>query len=62
MNALNGLTHSIRVSGKPGFKKPVLMIGDTFSGEFTSSGQAKDELSLHRWGFRITVRPIYGIK
>jgi len=37
------------------------MLGNSLQVDFSSSGQAKDEHSLNRWGFKLKIRPIYGI-
>lgn len=53
---------SFKISGKPNLKKPVVMLGNSLIVDFTSSGQAKDEHSLNRWGFRLKIKPIYGVQ
>lgn len=39
-------------------KKPVLMLGNNVSVDFTSSGHAKDAQSFGRFGFKLGLRPI----
>jgi len=36
-------------------------LANTIQVEFHSSGHAKDEKSLSRWGYKISARPIYGM-
>lgn len=55
------LRSHLRMSGKLG-KRTYLMLGNNISLEFTSSGQAKDEHSLNRYGYRVGVRPVYSGK
>lgn len=35
-------------------------MGDTIQLEFQSGGQAKDNKTNTRWGFRAVIKPIYG--
>jgi len=60
-NPKEGLGCCFKISGKPSIKRPLVLLGNTIQVEFSSSGLAKDEHSLNRWGFKIGVRPIYGI-
>jgi len=61
MNQRDPVGISFRISGKPNLKKPIVMLGNSLQVDFSSSGQAKDEHSLNRWGFRLKIRPIYGV-
>lgn len=51
---------SYRISGKPTQKKPIVLLGNNISIDFSPSGHARNEHSLNRWGFKITIRGIYG--
>lgn len=39
-------------------KRPVLMLGNNVSVDFTSSGHAKDAQSFGRFGFKFGLRPV----
>jgi other hect domain ubiquitin protein ligase E3 len=39
-----------------------LLLGNTIQAEFHPSGQVRNEHSLNRWGFKIQVRPLYGLQ
>ena len=39
-------------------KKPTLILGNSISFDFTSSGHAKDAQSFGRFGFKFGLRPI----
>ena len=58
MSPRDSLGTCYRVSGKPNIKRPLVILGNVLQVEFSSSGHAKDEHSLNRWGFRVTARPI----
>ena len=49
---------NLRLTGKIDMKKPVLMLGNNVSVDFTSSGHAKDAQSFGRFGFKFGLRPI----
>ncbi|CAD8078334.1 unnamed protein product [Paramecium sonneborni] len=51
---------SYRISGKLSTKRPILMLGNVIQADFSPSGQVRNEHSLSRWGFKITIRPVYG--
>ncbi|CAD8163525.1 unnamed protein product [Paramecium octaurelia] len=51
---------SYRISGKLSTKRPILMLGNVIQADFSPSGQVRNEHSLNRWGFKITIRPVYG--
>jgi len=61
MNHREHIGTSFRISGKPNLKKPLVMLGNSLQADFAPSGQVKDEHSLSRWGFKLRVRPIYGV-
>jgi len=46
------------LTGKIDLKKPVLMLGNSISIDFNSSGHAKDAQSFGRFGFKFGLRPI----
>jgi hypothetical protein len=50
-------TH-LRLTGKIDMNKPVLMLGNNVSVDFSSSGHAKDAQSFGRFGFKFGLRPI----
>ena len=50
-------TH-LRLTGKIDLKKHVLMLGNSISIDFNSSGHAKDAQSFGRFGFKFGLRPI----
>ena len=52
---------SYRISGKITVKRPIVLLGNHISAEFHPSSHARNEHSLNRWGFKFTVKPIYGI-
>lgn len=60
-NAREGVGCSFKISGKPNMNKPLVILGNTLSVEFSSSQHARDNHALNRWGFRLSARPIYGI-
>ena len=39
-------------------KRPVLILGNNVSVDFTSSGHAKDAQSFGRFGFKFGLRPV----
>ena len=61
MNPRDAVGCSYKISGKPNIKRPIIILGNVISVEFTSSGHAKDEHSLNRWGFKLIAKPIYSI-
>ncbi|EGR31902.1 hypothetical protein IMG5_100520 [Ichthyophthirius multifiliis] len=56
-----GLGKYFKISGKNVPKKLLILLGNSIQVDFQSSGHAKDEKSLSRWGYKINVRPIYGM-
>ncbi|EAR96982.2 HECT domain and RCC1-like domain protein (macronuclear) [Tetrahymena thermophila SB210] len=56
-----GLGKTFKLSGKAVPKRQLILLGNTIQVEFHSSGHAKDEKSLSRWGYKISARPIYGM-
>jgi hypothetical protein len=53
---------TIRLSGQP-VKRWMVMLGTRVQFEFVNSGVAHHgNQSLTRWGYRVTARPIYGLK
>ncbi len=39
-----------------------MVLGNHIQSEFHPSGHARNEHSLNRWGFKFTVKPIYGVE
>jgi other hect domain ubiquitin protein ligase E3 len=39
-----------------------MLLGNVVQADFSPSGQARNEHSLNRWGFKISIRPVYGLK
>eukprot|EP00828_Plagiopyla_frontata_P047699 TRINITY_DN889_c0_g1_i4.p1 TRINITY_DN889_c0_g1~~TRINITY_DN889_c0_g1_i4.p1 ORF type:complete len:518 (+),score=97.52 TRINITY_DN889_c0_g1_i4:186-1739(+) len=62
MSTRDSLGQNYRITGKPYSKKPLFILGNNVQIDFTSSGQAKDDQSLMRWGFKINIKPVFGIK
>ncbi|KAL4510149.1 hypothetical protein ABPG72_010342 [Tetrahymena utriculariae] len=56
-----GLGKTFKLSGKAVPKRQLILLGNIIQVEFHSSGHAKDEKSLSRWGYKISARPIYGM-
>ena len=54
-----GITY--RISGKITTKRPIVLLGNHMQADFHPSGHARNEHSLSRWGFKFTVKPIYGL-
>lgn len=54
-------TH-LKISGKIHSRTPYLLLGSSISMDFMSSGHAKDEHSLNRFGFKFGLRPAYSGK
>lgn len=50
------------MSGKNHNKTPYLLLGSSIMMDFVSSGHAKDEHSLNRFGFKFGLRPSYSGK
>ena len=53
---------SLRLTGKIDSGKPYLIMGNSVSIDFQSSGHAKDAKSFGRFGFKFGLRPIFAGK
>jgi len=60
-NIWNGIGTSLRLSGRPAAKSKYILIGDKAMIEFrvTSQPRKKEDVAC-RWGYKVTLRPIYG--
>ena len=54
-------TH-LRMTGKVERKRPYLILGNSLSIDFSSSGHAKDSNSFGRFGFKFGLRPVFSGK
>ena len=50
------------MTGKVETKKPYLILGNSVTIDFSSSGHAKDAKSFGRYGFRFGLRPVFSGK
>lgn len=63
INCNDGIFHTnLRLTGKIDAKKPYLMMGNSVTIDFSSSGHAKDSQSFGRFGFKFGLRPIFAGK
>lgn len=55
-------TTNLRLTGKVDAEKPYLILGNSVSVDFSSSGHAKDAKSFGRFGFKFGLRPVFAGK
>lgn len=53
---------ALKMTGKVETKKPYLILGNSVTVDFSSSGHAKDAKSFGRYGFRFGLRPVFSSK
>ena len=63
ISSSDGIFHTnLRLTGKIDGKRPYLIMGNSVTIDFSSSGHAKDSQSFGRFGFKFGLRPIFAGK
>ncbi len=53
------VTNNLTVTGKVSPGKKFILLGNNIQVDFNTSGVAKSNTNLNKWGFRLILRPIY---